>query len=439
MNILYSTYAFISSGIFLACFPIFWLYTRFKGQYGEGLKERFGYIDSGLTHHLTGSPRIWIHGVSLGEIKAAESIINSLRSIIPECSIILSTTTAHGRDLADNIFRDKIPVIYSPIDFIASVRKALNIIRPDVLVLLETEIWPAWINEARRMGVKIAMVNGRISSRSFKKYLMFRIFFQGVLSNIDLFSMITEEDRTRIVSLGADPGKISVNGNAKYDLLTDLADPSIEIEMRKVLNLENHPPVFIAGSTRTGEESMIIYVYERIIGEFPDTVLIIAPRHIHRTGEIASLLERYNLKYQLRSELGGNHAKRVEQVVIVDRIGELFKLYSIGTIIYCGASLVPLGGQNPLEAAVWGKAILYGPHMEDFLDAKALLDANDSGIQVTSPEMLAEKVLSLLKDPDLLKNYGARAREAVLRNRNAGERHARIILDLVSHDKKQQG
>ena len=209
--------------------------------------------------------------------------------------------------------------------------------------------------------------------------------------------------------------------------------------MRRVLNLENHPPVFIAGSTRTGEESMIIYVYKRIIREFPDTVLIIAPRHIDRTGEIASLLDRYNLKYQLRSELGTDTAKRVEQVVIIDRFGELFQLYSIGTIIYCGASLVPLGGQNPLEAAVWGKAILYGPYMEDFLDAKVLLDANDSGIQVTSPEMLAEKVLGLLKDPDLLKNYGSRAREAVLRNRNAGERHARIILDLVSHDKKQQG
>jgi len=436
MNILYGTYAFIGSGIFLACFPIFWLYTRFKGRYGEGLRERFGYLHSDLMRYLTGSPRIWIHAVSLGEIKAAESIINSLRSIMPGCSIILSTTTAHGRDLANNIFHDKIPVIYSPIDFIVSVRKALNNVRPDVLVLLETEIWPALINEARKMGVKIAMVNGRISSRSYKKYLIFRAFFQSVLVNIDIFSMITEEDRTRIASLGADVGKISVNGNAKYDLLNGLADPSIELEMRRILNLENHPPVFIAGSTRTGEESMIIYAYERIIREFPDTVLIIAPRHIDRTGEIVSLLERYNLRYQLRSELGSNTAKRVEQVVIIDRFGELFKLYSVGTIIYCGASLVPLGGQNPLEAAVWGKAILYGPYMEDFLDAKALLDANDSGIQVSSPEMLAEKVLSLLKDPDLLKNYGARAREAVLRNRNAGERHARIILDLISRDKK---
>ena len=436
MNILYSTYALISSGLFLACFPIFWLYTRFKGQYAEGLKERFGYIDSDITQYLTGSPRIWIHAVSLGEIKAAESIINSLRTIIPGCSIILSTTTRHGRDLANIIFRDKIAVFYSPIDFIPSVRKVLNKLRPDVLVLLETEIWPAWINEARRMGIKIAMVNGRISSRSYKKYLVFRAFFQSVLGNIDIFSMITEEDRSRIASLGADPGKITVNGNAKYDLLTGMADPSIELEMRRILNLEDHPPVFIAGSTRSGEESMIVYVYERIIKEFPDTVLIIAPRHIDRIGEIASLLERYNLRYQLRSELDSNTVRRVEQVVIIDRFGELFKLYSVGTIIYCGASLVPLGGQNPLEAAVWGKAILYGPYMEDFLDAKALLDANSSGIQVSSPEMLAEKVLSLLKDPDLLKNYGDRAREAVFRNRNAGERHARIILDLISGDKK---
>src|SRR4030042_6566326 len=140
MNILYGTYALISRSLFLACFPIFWLYTRFKGQYGEELKERFGYIDSGITKYLTGSPRIWIHAVSLGEIKAAESIINSLRSIIPGCSIILSTTTRHGRDLAKNIFRDKVPVFYPPIDFIHSVRKALNNLRPAVLVLLETEI-----------------------------------------------------------------------------------------------------------------------------------------------------------------------------------------------------------------------------------------------------------------------------------------------------------
>ena len=437
MNILYGTYILITSGLVLTCFPFFWLYTRFSGRYGERLKERLGYISRGVTRSLIGSPRIWIHAVSLGEIKVAESIINSLRNIMPDCSIMLSTTTEHGRDLANDTFCDRVPVIYAPIDFIASVRKALNNIHPDVLVFLETEIWPVWINEARRMGVKIALVNGRISLRSFKTYFMFRPFFRSVLGNIDRFSMITEEDRIRIVSIGADPRKIVVNGNAKYDLLTDLAEPSIEQEMRKALNLEDSRPVLIAGSTRTGEEPMIIYAYKRIIKEFPDTVLLIAPRHIDRTGEIASLLERHNLRYQLRTEIDSDTVKRTEQVVIINRFGELFKLYSIGTIIFCGASLVPLGGQNPLEAAAWGKAIFYGPHMDDFLDAKALLDANDSGIQVSSPEMLAEKAISLLRAPDLLKNYGARARETVLRNRNAGERHARVISELISGNLKR--
>jgi 3-deoxy-D-manno-octulosonic-acid transferase len=431
MNILIGAYTLITSGLFLTCYPLFWLYARFSGRYRKNLKERLGYISRDLTRSL-GSPRIWIHAVSLGEVKVAESIIRSLRDIMPDCSIILSTSTEHGRDMANSTFCGRVPVIYAPIDFIASVRKALNDIHPDILVFLETEIWPVWINEARKLGVKIALVNGRISLRSFKTYLMFRVFFRRVLDNIDRFSMITEEDGIRIASIGADPSKIVVNGNAKYDFLTDLTEPGVEQEMRKALNLGDSTPVFIAGSTRTGEETMIIYAYQRIIKEFPDTVLLIAPRHIDRTREIASLLQSHNLSYQLRTEIDSVAVKRTEQVVIINRFGELFKLYSIGTIIFCGASLVPLGGQNPLEAAVWGKAIFYGPHMDDFLDAKALLDANDSGIQVSSPKMLAEKAISLLKAPDLLKNYGARAREAVLKNRNAGERHARVISDLIS-------
>ncbi|MFC1868728.1 3-deoxy-D-manno-octulosonic acid transferase, partial [Thermodesulfobacteriota bacterium] len=278
----------------------------------------------------------------------------------------------------------------------------------DVLVFLETEIWPAWITEAHRMGIKTALVNGRISVRSFNGYLKLRPFFRSVLRNVDSFSMIMEEDRYRIISIGADPNRITVNGNAKYDLLLELADPSIEAEMRKTLNLKGTNPVLIAGSTRKGEEAMVIDAYKNILKEFPDTILFIAPRHIERTGEIASLLERNGLGYQLRSEIDADNSRRTEQVVIINSFGELFKLYSVATIAFCGASLVPLGGQNPLEAAVWGKAVFYGPSMEDFLDAKALLDENNSGIEVSNPEMLAEKVILFLRDPALLKEYGAR-------------------------------
>ena len=431
MNILYGAYTLLTSSLFLSCLPPFWVYTRLSGRHSENLKERLGHIPPKLVQTLSGSPRVWIHAVSLGEVKVACSIINALRQILPACSVIVSTTTKHGRELATETFRDNIPVVYAPVDFIGSVRKALSSVHPDVLVFMETEIWPAWITEAHRMGIKTALINGRISVRSIRAYLKFRPFFCEVLRNVDAFSMISEEDSTRIRAMGADPSKIEINGNAKYDLLASLTDPAMETQMQKILNLEASSPVFVAGSTRGGEEAMVLDAYEKIIKEFPDTVLIIAPRHIERTDEIRSLLERRGFRYQLRSELDVDAVKRTEQVVIINTFGELFKLYSIGTVIFCGASLVPLGGQNPLEAAVWGKVVFYGPSMEDFMDAKAMLEEVGAGIPVSSPEMLAEKVIWFLRHPETLKSYGDRARGAVIRNQKAADRHANVIAGLV--------
>ena len=361
----------------------------------------------------------------------AVPIINALRQILPACSVIVSTTTKHGRELATEIFGDNIPVVYAPVDFIGSVRKALFRVHPDILVFLETELWPAWITEAHRMGIKTALINGRISVRSIGGYLKFRPFFREVLRNVDAFSMISEEDSSHIRAMGADPNKIQIHGNAKYDLLVSLADPAMETQMQKTLNLEASPPVFVAGSTRGGEEAMVLDAYERIVKEFPDTVLIIAPRHIERTAEIKSLLERRGFRYQLRSEIDGGAAKRTESIVVINTFGELFKLYSIGTVVFCGASLVPLGGQNPLEAAVWGKVVFYGPSMEDFLDAKAMLEEVGAGILVSSPEMLAEKVIWFLRHPETLKSYSGLAREAVIRNQKAADKHASVIAGLA--------
>jgi len=281
------------------------------------------------------------------------------------------------------------------------------------------------------MGIKTALINGRISMKSIRGYLKFRPFFREVLRNVDAFSMISDEDSARIRAMGADPSKIEVNGNAKYDLLASLADPTMETQMQKILNLESTSRVFVAGSTRGGEEAMVLDAYERIMKEFPNTVLIIAPRHIERTAEIRSLLERRGFRYKLRSELDSGAAKRTEPVVIINTFGELFKLYSIGTVVFCGASLVPLGGQNPLEAAVWGKVVFYGPSMEDFMDAKAMLEEVGAGIPVSSPEMLAEKVIWFLRHPETLKSYGGRAREAVVRNQKAADKHANVIAGLV--------
>ena len=243
--------------------------------------------------------------------------------------------------------------------------------------------------------------------------------------------MIMKVDAARIRAMGADPEKIEINGNAKYDLLGSQVDPAFETEMRQSLNLDHSDRVFVAGSTREGEEVMVLDAYEEILKQFPDAILIIAPRHIDRTPAIEALVRGRGFTYQLRTDLQSDTEKRTEPVVIINVFGELFKLYSVGTVVFCGASLVPLGGQNPLEPAVWGKTVFYGPSMEDFLDAKALLEDADAGISVSSPEMLAEKVIWFLSHPDALKAYGARAKEAVLRNQNAAEKHARVIAGLV--------
>ena len=431
MSLLYAAYTALTSGIFLSCFPPFWVYTRLSGRYKKGLHERLGFVPRSLVEDLPGSPRIWIHAVSLGEVKVAAPILESLKMLRSSCSLIVSTTTEHGRDLARRTFGKDVPVIYAPIDHILSVREALSRVRPHVLVFLETEIWPAWLTEAHRMGIRTALINGRISTRGIRGYLKLQPFFREVLRNIDIFSMILEQDAARIMAMGADPQKIEVNGNAKYDLLARQADPAAEKEIRQVLNLSPSQKVFIAGSTREGEEAMILEAYEEILRQFPETILIIAPRHIDRTPVIESLLKDRGFRYQLRTELDGPMASRTERVVILNTFGELFKLYSVGTIIFCGGSLLPLGGQNPIEAAVWGKVVFYGPSMEDFLDAKAILESADAGIQVSSPEVLAEKALWFLNNPDILRTYGARAREAVMNHRGAAEKHARVITRLL--------
>ncbi|MBW1702448.1 MAG: 3-deoxy-D-manno-octulosonic acid transferase [Deltaproteobacteria bacterium] len=411
--------------------PAFWGYTRITGRHGQHLKERLGFIPEEAVQGLSGYPRIWIHAVSLGEVKVADAIIKVLRRIIPGCSVIVSMFTEHGRKMAKETFKDDVPVIYAPIDFWGSVRKALFTVRPDVMVFLETEIWPAWLFEAHRMGIKTALINGRISVRSIGGYLKLRPFFREVLENLDVFSMILEEDAARIRSMGADPRKIEINGNAKYDLLGSSAEPVMEAEMRQVLNLDPSQRVFVAGSTREGEEEMILDVYEKILERFPETILIIVPRHIERTQVIAFMIERRGLNCQHRTDLGEDKARRTEKVVIINTFGELFRVYSIGTLVFCGASLVPLGGQNPLEPAIWGKVVFYGPSMEDFLDAKALLEEARAAVPISGPEMLAEKAIWFLEHPEALNEYGERAKEAALKNQGAAEKHARVIKRLL--------
>jgi 3-deoxy-D-manno-octulosonic-acid transferase len=432
MYFAYTSYKILSTIFFLIFFPLFWFYARLTGRYRESIQQRLGIYPPKIIEGIAGSPRIWIHAASVGEVRAAIAVIESLTGLIPGCAIVLSTTTEHGQNLAKEKLRAKATCIYAPVDFIASVRKALATIKPDVLVCLETEIWPNWLTEAYRMGVKTAIVNGRISVRSIKGYLKIRPLIMDALKHVSAFSMIREADAQRIRMLGGPSERIAINGNAKYDLLPGQADESLKRKNKKIYNLSGNEPVFVAGSTRGSEQKIILDVYEEIIKTLPETLLIIAPRHVERARYLEDLVNKRGFSCQLRTDLNKKGCIRTAPVVIVDTIGDLQATYSVASIVFCGGSLEPLGGQNILEAAVWGKLVLYGPSMEDFLDAKEILDKTGGGLQVKTPLELAEKAIYYLTRPEEANAIGIRAKKAVMSNKGAADKHAMVIQRLLA-------
>jgi len=432
MNFAYKAYNFLNTGLFFILFPPFWFYTRLTGRFSDGLGQRLGFYPKPLLRAISGSPRIWIHAASVGEVNGAVAIIESLKRLMPNCAIILSTTTKHGQSWARERFGRETTCIYAPLDFIVSVRKALSAIRPDILVCLETEIWPNWLLAARRMGAKVALVNGRISSgRSIKGYLKIRFLIQEALNQIEMFSMIREEDAQRLMKLGVPKKKIEINGNAKYDLLLRQAAPSLKSKHEKLFNLKGNEPVLVAGSTRGSEHEIIVNVYEKILQTLPETLLIIAPRHVEKIQHIIDMVKAKGLSFQLKTEIDRPDCLRTAPIVILNTIGDLQSTYSIASIVFCGGSLEPLGGQNILEAAVWGKPVFYGPSMEDFLDAKALLDKTGGGIQIKDDQELSERMLYYLTHPEEADAVGKLAKEAVMLNKGAADKHSAVIHRLL--------
>jgi len=431
MNLSHLAYNVLGTCLFLSLFPPFLLYTLLTGRHRKSIGQRIGIYPKKLTTRINKSPRIWIHAASVGEVNVATTIIESLESLLPGCAIILSSTTSHGQALADKKLKNRAVCIYAPLDLFISVRRALSVWKPDILVCLETEIWPNWLTEAHHMGIKTALINGRISVRSIKKYLKIKPLISATLNRIDAFSMISREDVQRITMIGAPKERISINGNAKYDLPPDQTLPDLKIKMENLFNLNGIKPVFLAGSTRNTEEEIILDAYVHILKSLPETILIIAPRHVERANQVKDLAKNLGLDSQLRTDFDGQHRLREAPVVIMDTIGELSTAYSIASIVFCGGSLVPLGGQNVLEPAVWEKPVLYGPFMDDFLDAKESLEQSGGGIQIRDGDELYKTALDLLLNPEKLNKIGKLANKAVVLNQGSALKHAEIIKQLL--------
>ncbi len=425
-------YNIITVIAFVFIVPFISLFLLIRGLMDNNSKERLGLLSSSLIPQKGRNQRIWIHAVSIGEVKLAKVIVRVIKEREGEFSLVISTTTRSGRQTALREMPKDTVVIYSPIDIYWCVRRSLNQVSPDLFINLETEIWPNFLWACKKLNIPAFLINGRISPRSLNYYKRFRFLMKDVLSTYKLLSMISMSDSQRIISMGAEPKRVVVGGNAKYDLLVEDAKPELSKRMAEIYKIDDNQPVFIAGSTRGGEEEIMIEAYLSLLEDCLGIILIIAPRHIERCGDIESMIRSYNLNYCLRSHIENDKERdRSNNIILVDIYGELFGLYSLGTIIFCGGSLVPFGGQNILEAAVWGKPVIYGPSMEHFLEAKALLERVGAGFIVEDKDELVKTAKWLLENPDESDRLGRLARNEIESNIGSAKKQVENIFRLL--------
>jgi len=435
---LYFLYSFLSLVVFVVVSPYF-LYQAIRHQkYIGSFGQRLGYLPVSL--NLDGDDSIWVHAVSVGEVLVARPVIADLRRRYPRLRVFLSTTTLTGQRLAKRDVRDVDGVFYLPFDWTFTVRRTLNLVRPRLFVMVETEIWPNLLRECRRRGIKTVVVNGRISHRSYSRYRLVRPFFRRVLGDVDHFCVQGDETARRLIDLGADPARMTVTGSLKFDSLDfsvlDSArgrSASGPARVLRFFRVSPNRPVIVAGSTLRGEEEAVIRAFNRVRTAGNNALLVIAARHPERFREVERLCRHEGLATTRRSELAIDAEPRAD-AVILDTIGELAQLYQIATAVFVGGSLVPSGGHNILEPAVFGKPIVFGPHMQNFAEIADTFLRNGAAMQVRTERELEEAMVSLMTDPVRRARLGAAARALVEANRGATDRTVAAIVTVMPPD-----
>ncbi|MEQ1869843.1 MAG: 3-deoxy-D-manno-octulosonic acid transferase [Vicinamibacterales bacterium] len=430
---MYFIYSLLTLAAFILISPYF-LYQAVRYQkYVGGLRQRLGYLPIAL--NVDGDESIWIHAVSVGETLTARALIADLRSRYPRLRIYLSTTTLAGQQVATKQLQQLDGVFYFPFDWAFIVRRTLSIVKPRLFVMVETEIWPNILRLCRERGVKTVVINGRISARSYPRYKLVRPLFRRVLADIDRFCMQSEESAQRLIDLGADPARVVVTGSLKFDSLQMPAPIAFGRPRAGVLRCFQMPSsrvVVVAGSTMKGEEGPVFRAFARVKSMAPGALLIIAPRHTPRFDEVEALAKEEGFSVVRRSHLRTDDNPRVD-VVVLDTIGELAQIYQLATVAFVGGSLADYGGHNILEPAVFGKPIVFGPHMHNFKEIAETFLANAAAIQVQSDRELEETLRNLMTDPVGRARLGAAARALVDANRGAKDKTLAVIDQLLPH------
>jgi len=360
-----------------------------------------------------------------------------LRRRYPTLRIFLSTTTMTGQQVARRSVHDVDAVFYFPFDLSFVVRRTLRLVNPRLFIMMETEIWPNLLRHCKETGVATIMVNGRISSRSYPRYKLVRPFFRKVLADVDKFCMQSEESARRLIDIGAEPGRVVVTGSLKFDSLeapsATRLDGRGQNRVLRYFRMSSGRPVIVAGSTMRDEEQIVLHAFRGIrssLGSSTNPLLVIAPRNPERFGEVVQLARNQAFVTARRSDLPIDAEPRAE-VVVLDTIGELAQVYQIGTAVFVGGSLVDTGGHNILEPAVFGKPIVFGPHMQNFKEIAEAFVTNEAGIQVSTARELEDALLALLTDPVRRARLGAAARALVESNRGAKDKSLAAIAQLL--------
>ncbi len=399
-------------------------------RFRKGLKERFGF-SRGLREYEysdSGQKRFWVHAASVGEVNVAYPFIKALLERYDSCEVVLTAVTPEGYDLAHEKLKGVAKVFFAPLDYSVSINRFLNKISPGAVFIIETEIWPNMLRTLSRQGIKVGIVNGRISERSFKRYKMIGGFTRSILKHVDFFLMQEEEYKTRLTTLLGSDSNIKVTGNIKFDIDDSFfkIDGELIERMREV-------DYIVAASTHDDEEKKILTIYKTLKARDPSLKLVLAPRHIQRCSAVEALLRDSGLRYIKRSAMRSSDHTAEYDVLFVDTIGDLVTFFTHAKLVFIGGSLANIGGHNILEPAHFARPIIFGPNMQNFTDAKELLLAEGGAVMVANEKELAENIAMLLRDENLamLNDIGNNAKAALMKNKGALEKTLLLLLEFV--------
>jgi 3-deoxy-D-manno-octulosonic-acid transferase len=392
-------------------------------------KERWGFYSPEVFQKLGGKPRIWLHAASVGEVRVALTLLGEMKKVYSRHSFVISTTTPQGRVIASQAHGVDVAIL-APLDLPWVVRRTVRLINPHLLLVAETELWPNLLKKVKKKGVPIILFNGRISRRSFCFYRLLRFFFSDVLQNFDALCLKSNADSERMIHLGAPPTTIHVTGDLKFHHISAAAEADNE-RLRRELRLSSQgEPIFIAGSTHEGEEEIILRVFKELQRDFPQLILILAPRHLQRIPRVESILKTHRVRWVRRTMISEEH--RPEEVILLDTLGELSALYGLGTVIFVGGSFGRVGGHNVLEVLNLGTGVIFGPHMENVSDIAQLVVKKGAGVQVSTPDELREVLVRLIADPSLRKGMGLKGLALLQEHQGALERTMKIVKEFFT-------